>query len=115
MTPHELLKRGRAFIAAQNMWGKGWFAFTGDGTPVDSQDPRAVCFCSFGALYRVLPGRRQFSNNNFNAAYEALNRAVPTDFTCSEASRSFVKFNDHADTRHSDVLAMWDRAIAETA
>lgn len=69
------------------------------------------CFCALGALGRVM-GRDP--SGDLGEVEIALGRALPPDFKLSAVlslGTNVVMFNDHPDTTHADIMAMFDRAI----
>lgn len=85
----QLLTEARAKIADPKNWIKGRFV-------VDD------CYCSVGAVYMSAVGE---DNRAFRMeAIKALRVAAGVE--------SVIDFNDAETTSHADVLAMFDKAIA---
>ena len=88
MGVRENLVAARALIDTPEKWGKG------DGRK---------CMCAVDACFAVYDAQ---------AAY-ALDNATPAGFGGGKAKlRPAADFNDHPDTTHADILALFDRAIA---
>lgn len=98
MNTLEILKAARRLIANRKRWTKGGYARTSRSLVTYSSDPRAVRWCSLGAIYKICG---QMDRSGWDAA-SSLTKA---------AGGSLVAFNDSAS--HRAVLACWDAAIAE--
>lgn len=90
-TVRENLIAARALIDTPEKWGKGDY------------QPRPGCFCSIGAIDAAC-GR--MSENA--EAIDALRAALPERFERD----GVVAFNDDDSTEHTDIMALFDRAIA---
>ena len=101
MTPHEILIAARAKIDTPQKWCKGSEALNSEGEPVDTTDEGAVCFCAFGAINAVTP-RYLYNSDAKNALRVALGRSFITDY------------NDRPETKHADIMALYDKAIEAT-
>lgn len=89
-----LLVKARALITDSRRWAKGEYCI-GDR------------YCALGALFGTGAFRDQGDAEQSEAA-KLLCRALPSPF-----AGGFVhRFNDSAVTKHADVLALFDRAIA---
>lgn len=92
----ERLQQGRDLITKREHWTTGVYARDIKFNPVDTKSEQAVCFCSKGALIRVLP----FDENTyFTYAYLSL------------FMNRITEFND--EHTHAEVLDAWDKAIAK--
>lgn len=49
----DLLVKAGELISPPGAWTQEWFAKTCDGTVVSSDDPRAACWCVYGAVERI--------------------------------------------------------------
>lgn len=108
----EVLRKGRKEIEDPTHWIKGEAAATAEGAPVDPTDPRAVCFCAIGSVrkYSTEPsGRGMINTYPGLKAMAALRAAIPSE---APALR-IPTFNDNPKTTHADILALFDRAIAQ--
>lgn len=97
MTPLELLTAGREVIANRDHWTRGAIARDKSRDRVHPTNPKAVCFCSIGALRKV--------TDRIDLANEAegyLKTVMGTHVTI---------FNDRLARNHAEVLAAWDKAI----
>ncbi len=94
MTLHDDLVAAKALIADPAKWGKGSFALP-DG-----------CLCALGAVAKVcqFPPDRPWVGHPSDVR-DCLTRALPG------SHRVVVSFNDHPDTTHADIMALFDRAI----
>ena len=101
MKAYEVLVAARELISDPARWTQGVGARDTDGEGVNSLSEHAVCWCSIGATYKVTDARV----NDYQRANDVLD-AVAND----RGYMDVIKFND---TRsHSEVLALWDGAIA---
>lgn len=96
------LSAAKALIDTPEKWTQGTVARDANGEMVEHARD-AVCLCAFGAC-RVAIGPYA----DVSPLMEALRRAIPTE----NAAPTTVSFNDHPDTTHDDVMALFDRAIA---
>lgn len=101
MTPAEQLRAAKALIDAPEKWTREAFARNAQGVPTILR--KATCFCALGAL--DFAGHVALAYDE--SAEDLLKDAVPTRFM-----NSITAFNDHPDTTHADVMALFDRAIA---
>lgn len=95
----DLLTRARARIEKPEAWTKGAIARTSDDERTLARDPQATCWCALGAIAAERGGEVH------HPAWQAVQQQLP-------AGESIGSFNDHPDTTHADVLALFDRAIA---
>lgn len=93
-----LLRAAKAKLAAGFTQRAG--ARDEHGVEVHHHDPRAVSFCSLGALHRAAGERLDYDGNLIEAAQEHLERVMGS---------SVPSFNDSRD--RDTVLNAWDRAI----
>jgi hypothetical protein len=80
------LKAAKVLIDTPEKWGKG------------SLQPADNCFCAIGAVMDV--------SMDWVAGANRLSEHLPDGF------RRVVEYNDHPDTTHADIMALFDRAIA---
>lgn len=95
----ETLKAARAKIEKPENWARETFARDCNNRSIEPSDPAAVCFCSIGAIKAVCPGQV-----GYYPARTALAYVTGGDV---------IMFNDGYHTTHADVLAAFDRAIAQ--
>lgn len=96
-TTKEILIAGRALIANPENWIQQEFARDKNGMRVEEDHPEAVCFCSWGAVCRVVG---HFIDRD----------SAPMVYLKESMGGSVPHFNDtHT---HAEVLAAWDTAIA---
>lgn len=98
-TSVEILRAARALISSPENWLQGTFAQNDFGVGVCSGDVTAVCFCSQGAINYF----------KYEADYDAVKKATST--LSRNMDGSIFLFNDNH--THAEVLAAWDKAIAE--
>ena len=115
MTPLEVLKKARTRIATSEHWTQGCFAKDADGRAVTSGSPNAACFCAVGALENA-SGYPWYDGGyeGYRAASVALQDTIYGDCPPSRVSTSsnIMRWNDAYLRKHEEVLAMFDKAIA---
>lgn len=90
----QLLQQGRDLITNPEHWTQGAYARDKFGSSRTGKATDAVCFCSLGAIYRVVP-----PDENTNDAGYYLRLVMDNIMT----------FNDNHS--HEEVLMAWDLAI----
>ena len=90
----ENLIAARALIDTPEKWGKGGYV---SATP-------NVCFCAVGALANA--NCWSFAEVWHERAIDVLYDKLPPN------SGGLTVYNDHPDTTHADIMALFDRAIA---
>lgn len=96
-TTAAVLREARKLIETPERWTKYALARTKQGEHVDASSPDAVCFCGYGAIYRVAG-----SAISAQPALAVLDSVVD--------GGDFPTWQDQAD--HAEALAAFDRAIA---
>jgi hypothetical protein len=112
VTTPEILREARALIDTPEKWAKGYYAFGPDGSTRDIEDPEACRFCVRGALFRI---ESRFGYMVEAEASKAIYKAVPDAVRIPAdeiGNNAVVVFNDHPETTHAEILALFDRAIA---
>jgi hypothetical protein len=104
MTVVEILKAAKAKIENPDNWTQGFYAKDSDGNTVFGCNERAVCFCALGAVQAVV-GDLITHNLSANRAWHYLDDAVRPGYN------RIAVLNDKG--THAEVLAAFDRAIAE--
>ena len=99
----DVLKATRALIDTPEKWTKGAYARDARGRVVGWLDPGASCFCVQGAFHKALG---HLGDSSFEVWHERVSDAFPAHFN------SVQEYNDHPDTTHADIMAVFDRAIA---
>lgn len=101
----DFLKEARSRIEDPKRWIKEFYHREVDGVK---------CYCAVGALDSTLEGIEGFPFDDrlnwadeWSAARDALYNSRPAQF------HNVPAFNDDPDTKHEDVLALYDRAIKE--
>jgi hypothetical protein len=97
MTIAETLKAAKAKIESPENWIQQNYAQDSQGKGVSPESPKAVCWCSMGAV-RAVAG--SFSKEAEDAVL----------FLGNQVGEAAWVFND--DHSHAEVLAMFDKAIA---
>ncbi len=102
----ETLRAAKALIDTPKKWTQHALARLGDDQSCFSHDPNAVCFCIIGAISRA--------ESDVACSIAAFRIASNTllHLTRSLGFHSVGDFNDHPDTSHTNVMALFDRAIA---
>jgi hypothetical protein len=99
MTPLELLTNGREVITNKERWTRGALARDKNRDRTLPRSPKAVCFCSIGALLKANEGGFVLT---VREAEMFLKQAMGADITI---------FNDRLAKNHDEVLSAWDKAI----
>lgn len=126
MLTSEYLIAAKAVISNPDNWTKGYYAMTRPIRDVNERnlddylevgDPKAVCFCSMGALAKVaygVSGSEWSYDKEIMAVFDQVTTILGE--TAGPASltgvNDVVAFNDRRETTHEDVMALFDRAIA---
>lgn len=109
MTPKELLIKARGLIADPNYWMKG------------ELDDGLGCFCTLGSIYRILEDTYEYPANPGcsiirDTAVEALAKNIPKEHEEGKEptyeADMVADYNDDGKTTHTDIMALFDRAIA---
>jgi hypothetical protein len=115
-----VLTEARKLIADPEHWLQGRYAETAGHLPVAPKDPKAVRFCSIGAVVHLLPPDalpeaevRQLSAAVHELEPDWFSGFVKKDLCAARSDRCIAQYNDSH--THEEVLAVWDHAIAEEA
>lgn len=120
----EVLKLARAKIADPTRWlqKRGYGKFHNNEC-VNSSIDDAECFCLGGAIFRAqreLLGRfevRATESSRYNLLEKNMMPFLKVDHWPGKPGvvsfNGIVNFNDDAETRHEDVLALLDKVISE--
>lgn len=105
MNALNLLIEARGRIARG--WVKGTFAKTASGLQCNAWDGAARQWCALGAMQGAAGGALNdtWLRAQDGAAYDYLTQAVPN------LLQDVMSYNDDPNTRHCDVLHLFDRAI----
>ena len=105
---HKVLTAARALIAKPGKWTQDRLAGNHDGIMCDFQDGAAYQFCMLGAVMRaaseIEPGAAAYHLSG--VALGCLRNVIGNGLISD--------FNDDPDRTHDEVLAAFDRAIANT-
>ena len=107
MRPKEILVQARHLLQKPQSWSQGAFAYNEGDHRVSYKDATACSWCLEGAIRRVSV-RGRASETDLERALLLVRSAiqVPGNYPTIQG------WNDRATTRHSDVLAVLDKAIA---
>jgi hypothetical protein len=94
MKASEILIKAKEVIVDPKNWIQRSYALDKDNNTLYGSDKNSICFCSIGAIQKVL-GR-----NKLNKAENFLREA---------AGGNMVDYNDNHS--HSEVMEVWDKAI----
>lgn len=110
----ELLKKAREIISKPENWTKNSFAKDAYGCSTMITNKEAVCFCSIGAVRRALDVLDYPDDGEvtYHSAIDRLRQFVHTSNRNTGSWATLAGYNDHADRTHTDILAMFDKAIA---
>ena len=107
MRPKEILVQARHLLQKPQSWSQGAFAYNEGDHRVSFTDPNACSFCLEGAIRRAaLRGCAS------EAQLERALMLVRTTIHVPGNYSSIQGWNDRETTKHSDVLAVLDKAIA---
>jgi hypothetical protein len=98
----DLITAARLLITERGTWQKGRSASTVKGITCVPFSPDAVSFCSLGALHAL---RGNFGST---VAEVALCAAIKDRIGHHV---SLIGYNDYKNTRHADILRVFDRAV----
>ena len=97
----DILIAGRELISDPSRWTQGASARDDRDNRVGATAGVAVCWCSMGALHKTATAEGSTYEDAYGAMMASLSLIAPDD--------GLANFNDtHT---HSEVLALWDRAI----
>lgn len=107
MTPAEQLRAAKALIDTPERWTKKVFARNAAGFGVDVDNPDAVCFCSLGAIAKVV-------DHDPREVWIGCGIELPRNYLEQAAGgfRFVTDINDDHDTTHADIMKLFDDAIA---
>lgn len=83
----------KALIDTPEKWIKGSFCVNG-------------CRCALGAIFTVSAIDGEWSEAKEHQLIEAVSDSLPEPWKAN-----LISFNDHPDTSHADIMALFDRAI----
>lgn len=108
MSISQILISAKVVIEKPENWTRGWFARDAENNPVHSAERNAVCFCSLGAVRKVMFGPESTEpcrDKTYNLIVNLMDDVVRDTFNeCNVPT-----FNDN--TTHEEVLKMFDKAI----
>jgi hypothetical protein len=110
MRVSQILIEAKKLIDTPDKWTKWANARDKDGNPLyvytGSNAGNVACMCSNGAVMSVaLP---QYNSKIYLQAMQVLDRATHAAGFCM----GIVSYNDAGSTTHTDLMAIWDKAIA---
>ena len=100
--PVDILRAARGVLSDPGRWTRYALARACDETTCNVTSAGARCFCAMGAVFRA---------GGYNLVGDAP--AVVVDaLALLRAPNGLARFNDDPKTKHADVLALFDAAIA---
>ena len=102
-TVEEALIAAKAMISDPKHWHKGSFC-EGPGLP-DYELPEDYCVCAWGTLEWLARYGCNIEDQTRLEADAALIDALPEPYVW------VPDYNDHKDTTHDDIMALFDRAV----
>lgn len=117
--PREVLIAARALIADPEHWTQSAYAIENTGSEVYPQESNAYAFCSVGALVRVSGAYldddgRMHTNVVYDECHADLSRSAQSLFgNGNVVAINDGEMSDDPARAHKDVLAMFDKAIAD--
>lgn len=109
MNTVQILKEARALIADEKNWMRQYYSANDEGLWVNPREVEATCFCSIGAMHRVMDIPLSESIPEPVGILFAVDEKLRDNFDGSFEG-VIVDFND--ENSHAEVLALFDRAIA---
>ncbi len=121
-----ILRSARALIAKPEGWTQGAGARDAQGDLVDHDAAEAFCFCPVAAIYRVAGVTATDQSTIPPEAMEAVQMVAfelasddpalegydEDDLRLTLDANSLINMNDIPDTKHHQILAAFDAAIA---
>ena len=104
----DTLQYAKARIARSDNWTQGALARNADGDVCVPHNPGAARWCAEGALHLAAALTHDDTEIRLSALFALFGVCPDGGWTVSVA-----QFNDDPDTRHEDVLSLYDRAIAQ--
>lgn len=105
MNTVEILKSARSLIADESRWVRGHYAATaGKDRAIGPNEKNAHCFCAIGAIAKVM----NVSGGDAEESDAAIKLSNAAGFYYGW---DVPEFNDNHE--HAEVLALFDKAIAE--
>lgn len=106
----DILTGAKAFVEHWG-WTQGRIALNEDGREVEEYDAGAVCFCAEGAIRRAGHEIWKINMGDPKEIHGAVETALET---IGDLADDLVhEWNDHPDRKISEVLDVFDRAIAK--
>lgn len=102
-TTREILVKARDYI--ERGWSQGHYARTAAGRQTDEDDALAASWCPLGAIMMAAPDSVRLRDD----AGDALCVAIGAE---GKSGSTIPEWNDAAERTQADVLAAFDRAIA---
>lgn len=87
-------------------WTQGWYAKTNEGLEVESDHPKAVCWCLRGAIDK----RVKHCSAAYNEVLQAFEEAL--GYAYDNCSLHFVGWNDTPGRTVGEVIELCDRVVA---
>ncbi len=106
-TAKDILSRAREILTPPEAWTQGASGRDAEGYACNVHLPRACSFCLMGAVAKA-QGELKGSVEAGAGAYQTLNRVVGRE-------ERLDLFNDDPQRTHSEILEVFDDAIARTS
>lgn len=102
MTPNKeevikMFEEARRLLSDPERWTKGASARDRNGIPIGSLNHNATCWCSFGAIDKVV---------NYNVLLQGYDI-----WLTKYLGKSYIQYNDLSSTTHEDIMKMFDETI----
>lgn len=109
MNELDILKAGRELLSDPNRWTKRTLARDKNGHATnDPWDKVSTCFCSVGAIHKVVGPN---NDTNRGLKYAVADCLADSALALFGHRGAVVVFNDAPSTTHDQILAVWDHAI----
>lgn len=98
LKPSEVLERAAALIEPEGAWTRGTYSLDASGERVPPASREAACWCLYGAIDRVLAGKRADPHHH------------PDDYLYRALGAGPADFNDAPDRTQPEVVAALRKA-----
>ena len=108
----QVLLDARELISSPDRWCQGANAIDGAGISASPYSKRAAAWCSFGAIRKVTEvGDKETWAALLDYLNEIVERNSDNPLYADDDYQSLIVFNDNAETKHGDVIKIFDEAI----
>ena len=98
-----ILQKARETISKPDAWTRQAYARDSIGKPAMPDSHEACSFCVWGSLFSAAPNDKDLRNEAGRQLIQQLGK--------THDDSSLVKFNDSCNTKHQDVLDLFDATI----